>query len=89
MEKAKDFMREIEYKQKEENEYNKKLFIFNGDEAQLKHFPEIFTNFIKNSKNGPNYFIILLDFYSKCRPNQPHLSREFTECLFLFSRTNK
>ena len=43
-------MWEIECQFKEENENIKKLFYFNGDETQIKHLKEVFSNFNKNSK---------------------------------------
>ena len=67
-------MSDIELKLKEENDNVKKVLNFNGDEMQIK---ELFTNYIMNSKNGPNYFIKFLDFYSKCRPNQHSVSKHF------------
>ena len=45
-------MSEIESKLIEENENMKELFNFNGNEIQLKHIKELFTNNISNSKNG-------------------------------------
>ena len=69
-----------EMKLKEENENNKELFNFSG--FQLKHMKELFTNYIRNSKNGLNYFISFLDFYSKCRPHQHTVSKELVECIY-------
>ena len=57
-------MWEIECQFKEENENIKKLFYFNGDETQIKHLKEVFSNFNKNSKNGANYFARQLYFFS-------------------------
>ena len=54
---------------------------FNGDKAQLKHLKEFFRTFIIHSKQGPNYFIGLLE-YSKCRPHQQDISKELVECLY-------
>ena len=54
---------------------------FNGDKAQLKHLKEFFITFIIHSKQGPNYFIGLLE-YSKCRPHQQDISKELVECLY-------
>ena len=72
-------MIEIESRMKEENENNKELFNFQGDEAQLK---ELYTNYIKNSRNGLNYFIQFLEHYYKCRTNQNHISKELVECIY-------
>ena len=69
-------------KVKEENENAKELFNFNGDEAQLKYLKEHFNNDIKNSQNAPNYFILILNHFSKCRLNQLHVSRELVECVY-------
>ena len=44
-------MNTFESKLKEENEFIKELFNFNGDEMKLKHINEIFSNNIINSKN--------------------------------------
>ena len=71
-------MSEIETKLKEENEFIKELFNFNGNEAQLKNLKEMITN----KQNSPNYFIQLLEYYSKCRPNHHNVSRELTECIY-------
>ena len=71
-------MSEIDSKLKEENEFYKELFNFNGSETQLKHLKEM----IKNPENGPNYYIDLLDHYSKCRPNQHNISKELVECVY-------
>ena len=43
-------MSDIESKIKEENENIKGLFNFNGDQSQLEHLKEVFSNYIK-SKN--------------------------------------
>ena len=75
-------MSEFESKLKEENENYKKLFNFKGSETQMKYFKKTLTNFIKNSKNnGPNYIILLLNFYSKCRPCHHRVSKELVECV--------
>ena len=50
-------MSEIESKLKEDNEFIKELFNFNRDETQLRYIKEIFTNFLRTSNNGPNYFL--------------------------------
>ena len=68
-------MSDLESKMKEANECHKELFNFNGDETQLEHIKELFTNDIRNSKNRPKYFIDLLDFYSKRRPHQHNVSK--------------
>ena len=75
-------MSKSESKLKEENEITKGLFNFNGDETQLKPLREILNNFIKISKNDSIYFIVLLEHYSKCRPNQQHVSRELVEYVY-------
>ena len=63
-------MSEFELKLKEENENIQKLFNFNGCETQLTYLKDI----IKNSKNDSRYFVDLLEFYTRCRPHQPHIS---------------
>ena len=68
----------FESKLKEENEFYKELFNFNGGEKQLKLIKED----INDSKNDPKYFIELLNFYSKRRPPQQHISRELVECIY-------
>ena len=75
-------MSETESKLKEENELIKKLFNFIGGEVQLKYLKDVFASFIKNSKNGLNYFIDLLDYYSRCRPHQHNVSKELIECVY-------
>ena len=55
---------------------------FNGGETQLQHIKEHFTNSIKNSKNGLNYFIKFLDFYAKSRPLHQNVSKELVECSY-------
>ena len=71
-------MSENESKLKEENEFIKELLNFNGGETRLKHLKEMITN----NQNGPNYFISFLDHYSKCRPNQHHVSKELIKCVY-------
>ena len=68
-------MSEIESKLKEENEIIKEFFDFNGDQKQLSHIKD----YIKNSKNGPIYFIRLFDYYSKIRSHQTDVSKELVE----------
>ena len=60
-------MSEIESKLIGENEKTKELFNFHGDETQHKHIKECFADVLRNSKNSPNYFIILLENYSCCQ----------------------
>ena len=59
-----------------------RIFKFNGGDPQLKHLKEVFTHIINNSKKGPNEFIDLVNFYSRCRPNQHNISRELIECIY-------
>ena len=68
-----------ELKLKREIEICKELFNFSEDEIQLNHLKERFTNYIKDSKNGTKNFIVFLDFYSKHRPHQPHVSKGLIE----------
>ena len=75
-------MSEIESKLKEEGGIIKEVLNFNGDESQLKHIKEIFTNYVKNSKNDLHYFPRFIDYYSLCRPNQQDFSRELVGCLY-------
>ena len=75
-------MDNFELKLKEEDEIIKELFNFSGNETLLQHLKEVFTNLIKNSKNGLNYFILLLNFYSKCRPYQHKVSKQLVECIY-------
>ena len=60
----------------------KKIFDFNGDEANHKDLKEIFASFIKSSKNDSKFFIKLLDYYSKCRPHHQNFSKELVECVY-------
>ena len=60
----------------EEKKFIKELFNSSGDEEQIKHLNEIFTNYITNSNNDLLYFIYLLNYYSKCRPHQQHVSKK-------------
>ena len=71
-------MNEIETKLKKENEINKELFNFNGDELQLNDIKQM----MMNSQNDPDYYIKLFDHYSFCRPNQQHISKELGECIY-------
>ena len=75
-------MSRIESKLIEENENNKELFNFNGNEAQLKHLKELFTNYIRDSNNDSRYFIDFLDHYSTCRKNNHHVTKELVECVY-------
>ena len=68
-------MSDTEFKLKETNKIHKDLFNSNGAETQLKNLKEVFTRFIKNSKNSPNSFIKLFDFYSTCRPHHRTVSK--------------
>ena len=77
-------MSEYESKLKEENVNIKELFNFNGYEVQFKHIKELFPNYIRKSKNDPDYFVNFLEFYSHCRPNQYSLSKELVECVYSF-----
>ena len=74
-------MSDTEYKLKETNKIHKDLFNSNGAETQLKNLKEVFTRFIKNSKNRPDYFIKLIDYYSTCRPYHHNISKELIECV--------
>ena len=75
-------MKKSESKLKEENEIITELFNFDGDETRLKHLKEIFTNFIAKSEHDLNYFILFLQYYSKHRPHQRHVSKELVECIY-------
>ena len=75
-------MKKIEHELKENNETIKELFNFNGGESQLNHLIEIFTNYIMNSKNGPKFFIDLLNFYSRCRLFHHGVSKKLTNYVF-------
>ena len=73
---------EIESNLREENECIKELFNFNGSQSQLQHVKELFSNFIKNSKNDSKCFIELLKHYSQYRPHQHDVSKELVECVY-------
>ena len=75
-------MSEIEAKLKEANDNSKELFNFNGYEAQQKNIKELFSTYLRNSKNDINSFIRFIEHYSKCRPNLPNVSEELVECMF-------
>ena len=75
-------MSEINSKLKEENGLIKGFFDFNVENTQLKHLKEVFTNYIRNSKNDPKYFISFFDFYTWCRPNQHSVSKALLECIY-------
>ena len=76
----KDSFRDVE----RENIFVQTLFNYS-------HFQEVnsadrnieFMSLIQNSKNGPNFFIKLIDCYSFCRPHNPNFSKLFMKCLFL------
>ena len=62
-------MSDIESKIKEENENIKGLFNFNGDQSQLEHLKEVFSNYIK-SKNDQKYFCSNADLINNtCQKN--------------------
>ena len=66
-----------------ENEFIKTLFNFTT--LQEKNYSDRITkivSFLQNSKNGPNYFIQLIDYYSLCRPQHSDLSKLFIKCIF-------
>ena len=71
-----------ESKLQKENKFITELININGDEKQLQHFKEVFTDFIINSQNVPKYFVDLLDHYSFCRPHQRHVSKELMGCVY-------
>ena len=75
-------MSEINSKLKEENENTKEIFDFNGDKSKLNHLKELFTDLVKNSENGPDYFVDFLVYYSKCRPYQHTVSKILIECVY-------
>ena len=74
-----------------ENEFLKTLFGFT--EFQETSSPDRINkilSFIQNSKNGPNYFIKLIDHYSLCRPQYPNISKLFVKCIFFcFQETHE
>ena len=71
-------MSDIETRLQEENEKIKELFNFDGDESQLK---QIKTS-LKNSQNGPYYFVKLIDIYCKRRPKHNKVSRDLIESIY-------
>ena len=77
-------MSDVDTKIKEGNEHIKELFLFNGDNTQLKHIKELFLNYIRKSDNGPRFFILFLEHYSLSRPNQHHVSKELIECIYSY-----
>ena len=66
-----------------ENEFIKTLFNFSlfQEKNSADRINKILS-FIKNSKNGPNYFINLLEYYSLCRPQNLDISKLFVKCIF-------
>ena len=67
-----------------ENEFIKTLFNFtNFQERNNTDLKNTVLSFLQISKNGPNYFINLIDHYSICRPQYPDLSNLFVKCVFL------
>ena len=75
-------MSNVLLKIKEENEFIKKLFDFNGVETHYQHPKTYFLSLIQNSKNDPKYFVDLLKHYSKCRPHQQLVSKELVGCVY-------
>ena len=68
---------------KRENEFIQTLFNF--VHFQEKNFAgqiNIILSFIQNSKNGPNYFIQLIDNCSLCRPQYRDIWKLFVKCIF-------
>ena len=66
-----------------DNEFIKNLFNFS--QFQERNYINLIlqiSSFIQNSKNGPNYFIKLIDYYSLCRPTFPNFSKLFVNCVF-------
>ena len=75
----KESLRDIE----RENEFTKT--IPNFTQLQEKNSADRINkilSFIQNSKNGPSYFIKLIDHYSLCRIQHPDLSKLFVKCIF-------
>ena len=79
-------MNQIDQSLKEEYQFIKELFNFDDHETQLQDLKTIFTNFMKSSssKYSRNYFILLLDFYCRCRVNQHHVAKALLECIYSF-----
>ena len=63
-------------------EFLKDLFNFHGDETQLQYIKELFTNYLRNSKNAAKHIISLLGYFSRCRPPQPRASKELVEYVY-------
>ena len=66
-----------------ENELIKTLFNFSKfqEKNSAALINQILT-FLQTSKNGPDYFIKLIDYYSLCRPQYPNLSKLFVQSIF-------
>ena len=75
-------MSEIELKFKEENKFINELFGLHEDGSCLKNLNENFVHILNNSKSDPKYFIGLLNYFSKCRPTQQHITKELIECVY-------
>ena len=73
-----------------ENELIKTLFSFTKfqEKKSAERIYQILS-FIQNSKNGPNYFIKLIDNYSLCRMQHPNLSKLFVKCIFFCKEANR
>ena len=67
---------------KREREFITRLFQFSCEETELQELLKFFTNYIKTTKADPIYFILLLDYYSHCRPKQRNISKELFFCLY-------
>ena len=68
-----------------ENESEFIRTLFNFTKPQEKNSASrinLILTFIQNSKNGPNYFIKLIDRHSLCRPQHPDFSKLFVKCIF-------
>ena len=75
---SKELSSEIE----KENKFIKALFnISYQGKNSAERIKEILS-FIQNSKNGPNYFIQLIDYFYLCRPQHLRLSMLFVKCVF-------
>ena len=67
-----------------ENEFIKTLFNFSHfQEKSYANRINKILSFIQNSKNEPNYFIQLIEYYSLCRSQYPGISKLFVKCIFL------
>ena len=65
-----------------ENDFIKDLFNSSGSDTEIERLKTVFQTFLKNSPNGPFYFVNLLKHFIHIRPKQVELAHQLLEYVF-------